>query len=222
MLVKGIAVISLWIYFKFHYKQRYIFNRHSSIVWILYGKLLIKTDASCTCLIIICQLIWFAGPRRKYVSCFTYIITTCLSFCLYYIHYVNCSILLIPRCIGQLSAIFFYHYGKIRPQKHDTIIPYSRRGWRFLAPHHCSVHRRNFHCPLAGRAPVTSWWIWFVAIFSRSHCIYDKTIEWQLSHSTLFLHYFYIKLYSFYHKFAHSLTNIYPDDFKIFLSAYHL
>ena len=106
MLVKGIAVIRVWIYFEFHYKQRYIFNRHSSIVWILYGKLLIKTDASCTCLIIICQLIWFAGPRGKYVSSFEYIITTCLSFCLYNIHYVNCSILLIPRCIGQLSAIF--------------------------------------------------------------------------------------------------------------------
>ena len=145
MLVKGIAVIRVWIYFKFHYKQRYIFNRHSSIVWILYGKLLIKTGASCTCLIIICQLIWFAGPRGKYVSCFEYIITTCSSFCLYYIDYLNCSILLIPRCIGQLSAIF-YHCGKIRPQKHDPIIPYSRRGWRFLAQHHCFAHRCNFHC----------------------------------------------------------------------------
>ena len=74
--------------------------------------------------------------------------------------------------------------------------------------------------PLAGRAPVTSWQIWFVAIFSRSHCIYDKKIEWQLLHSTLFLHCFYIKQYSFYHKCAHFLTNIfaykYPYAFKIF------
>ena len=76
--------------------------------------------------------------------------------------------------------------------------------------------------PLAARAPVTSWRIWFFAIFSRSHCIYDKKIEWQLSHSTLFLHYFYIKLYSFYHKCAHSSTNIYPYGFEIFFSACHL
>ena len=62
---------------------------------------------------------------------------------------------------------------------------------------------------MAGRAPVTSWRIWFFAIFSRSHCIYDKKIEWQLLHSTLFLHCFYIKLYSFYHKCAHFLTNIF-------------
>ena len=76
--------------------------------------------------------------------------------------------------------------------------------------------------PLAGRAPVTSWRISFVAIFSRSHCKYDKKIECQLSYSTLFLHYFHIKLYSFYHKCAHLLTNIYSYGFKIFLSAYHL
>ena len=71
---------------KFNYK-------HSSIVWIVYGKLLIKTDDSCTCFKIICHLTWFAGPRGKYVSCLNYRITKCLSFYLYYIHYVNCSIL---------------------------------------------------------------------------------------------------------------------------------
>ena len=81
MLVKGMAVMRAWIYFKFDCKQRYIFNRHSSLVLTLYGKLLIKTDASCTCLIIICHLIWFAGHRGKYVSCLNYRITMCLSFC---------------------------------------------------------------------------------------------------------------------------------------------
>ena len=30
-------------------------------------------------------------------------------------------------------------------------------------------------------------------MFSKSHCIYDEKIEWQLSHFRLFLHYFYIK-----------------------------
>ena len=65
---------------EFDYMQRYVFNWHSSIVWILYGKLLIKTDASCTCLIIIFHILRFAGHRGKYVSCLSYRITTCYHF----------------------------------------------------------------------------------------------------------------------------------------------
>ena len=121
MLVKGIAVIRVWIYFKFDYKQRYIFNRHSSIVWIVYGKLLIKTVASCTCLIIICQLIWFAGPRGKYVSRLNLIITTCLSFCLhYYIHYVNC-----PACRTSLIATTFWVVVICPIIKYLTVLEFS-------------------------------------------------------------------------------------------------
>ena len=99
MLVKGIAVICVRIYCEFDYKQRYIFN-------ILYGELLIKTDASCTCLIIICHLICFARPRGKYVSCLNSTISTCSSFYLYYIYYDNCSILLTPRCIWLIKRHF--------------------------------------------------------------------------------------------------------------------
>ena len=112
MLVKGIDVIRVWIYFKFNYKQRYIFYRHSSKVWIPYGKLLIKTDASCTCLIIIYHLIWFAGPRGKYhVWIIDYgvfsIISVLYSLCWLFYSFN-------PPMYWPIKPHVLYYYGKIR------------------------------------------------------------------------------------------------------------
>ena len=76
----------------------YIHNPHfysrMSIVFILYDKLLINTDASCTCVMIMCRLMWFAGPRGKYVPYLNSKTTTCLSLSVF-------SLLIVP--FGQSS-----------------------------------------------------------------------------------------------------------------------
>ena len=49
----------------------------------------------------------------------------CIIFIMLIVRFFN------PPMYWPIKCHFLYHYDKIRPKKHDPIIPYSRPGWRF-------------------------------------------------------------------------------------------